>query len=290
MKNDDLIGIAMILGIIAIALFGGNKTAANNRNVTPTQKQASIEKQIKTAQTQVDQLQKEVQKKEEKKTHSKYYGIVHLQNVNRSSDPKQEYLTLSVDSNSTTTIPLTGWKIQSVNSGQGTSIPTGTYLFFAGMQNTESDIYLTGGDTVYLVTGTSPLGFSFKVNKCSEYHSQFQNFAPYLYSNCPVPQNENLSSIPNQGINDACFDYINSLSACRVQTDPLPRTFSAECIDFITNKLTYNSCVNTHKGDKDFNSKKWYVYLRRSDSLWKSSREQITLYDMDGKIVDSIKY
>ncbi len=158
------------------------------------------------------------------------------------------------------------------------------------MLNTEDTIMLTGGDTLYLVTGISPNGASFKVNKCSGYLGQFQIFVPYLNNICPLPKDEDLSSIPNLVINDACFDRIDTMSRCRIQTAPLPQNLSSECTNFILNKINYPSCVNIHKNDKDFYQKEWRVYLGRSASLWKNKRETIVLYDSLGKIVDTLKY
>jgi hypothetical protein len=91
-------------------------------------------------------------------------------------------------------------------------------------------------------------------------------------------------------INDACFDYIESMGQCRIQTETLPLNWSHECTNFIYNKINYPSCVNTHKNDKDFYQKEWRVYLKRSEKIWKEKRETIILYDDHGKIVDTLKY
>src|SRR3989344_2412318 len=136
--------------------------------------------------------------------------------------------------------------IRSVGEGISTTIPKGTYLFFAGMPNVEENILLTSGDTLYLVTGISPNGSSFKVNKCSGYLGQFQTFIPYLNSNCPLPRNEDLSSIPKTRGNDLCFDYIESMSACRIKTETPPQYLGAECNNFISKKINYSSCVDAH--------------------------------------------
>ena len=158
------------------------------------------------------------------------------------------------------------------------------------MMNAEDDIVLTGGDILYLVTGVSPNGASFKVNKCSGYLGQFQTFVPYLTANCPLPKNEDLSGIPKLVINDACFDYINSMRSCKIQTKSLPVNWGSECINFIYNKINYPSCINTHKNDKDFYQREWRVYLKRSERLWKDKRETVVLYDNLGKIVSTLNY
>ncbi|TSC70190.1 MAG: hypothetical protein CEO12_505 [Parcubacteria group bacterium Gr01-1014_46] len=296
MKNDNALGIVILLSLIAIAVFGGSKGTSNGgffkitpQNQTPEQKQVDIQYQITQAQYKADELKKQIQAEEDKKTQSVYKDIIDLSYVTRSEDPKQEYLTIRVN---TTKAPIniTGWIIKSLASGVSVSIPKGTPLFFTGTVNSEEDIYLDSGDTMYLITGISPNGSSFKLNKCSGYLAQFQTFTPYLYTSCPQPKNENLSSIPRTVNNDACFDYIDYFPTCRIQTESLPANWSYECVNFIYSKINYPSCVNTHKNDKDFYLKEWRVYLKRSEKLWKSSREEIVLYDDVGKIVDTLKY
>lgn len=296
--KDSSLGIMVLMVIIAIALFGGSQGASNNGlfsngNQTPVEKQANIQNQINTTQYKVDQLKKQVAEEEAKKTQSIYKDIVDLSYINHYGNASQEYIAIRVNASATTTIPVTGWTIKSLASGISVKIPQGTYLFFAGSVNSEQNIYLSANDTLYLITGISPNGVSFKLNKCSGYLNQFQNFIPYIPSYCPAPRNENLSSIPRSGYNDTCFDYIDTMPACRIQTDPLPQgsqKWSVECTDFIYKKINYPSCVDTHKNDKDFYQNEWRVYLKRSETLWKNSREDIVLLDQYGKIVDEIKY
>lgn len=292
MENNSA-GIMIILGIVAIALMGGIKSTnvgpTLTNNETPTQNTTSVEQKTENIQSQIESLKIQIQAKEEV-NQSQYKGIVTLSYINRSTNPNQEYATIKVDYNSTSTIPVTGWTLKSLSTGNQVTIPKGTYLFFTGMMNTEDNILLTGGDTLYLVTGTSPNGANFKANKCTGYLGQYQTFVPYLSASCPAPRDEDLSSILNLVINDACFDFINSMSSCKTQTDPLPPTWSSECTNFIYNKINYPSCVNTHRNDKDFYQKEWRIYLKRGKSIWKDRRETIVLYDNEGKIVDTLKY
>ncbi len=297
MKSDDLFPLLVIVGIIVMTLLGGSKNmhplfapAPLTPEQQQEQKQAAIQQQISEAQTKVTQLQAEIKAQEDAKTHSVFYGKVTLQYVSQSTTPSREYIRLAMDSAATTTIPITGWTVRSLSTGVSVTIPKGTYLVFPATTNSEDSINLTGGDVVTLITGTSPNGYSFKVNKCSGYMTQFQDYTPYLSTNCPAPRNEDLSSIPNRVENDACFDYINAFPSCRTQTDPLPLSYSYECKRFITEKINYGSCVNTHKQDADFYQHDWRVYLGRSASLWKTQREDIVLYDWTGKIVSELKY
>ncbi len=298
MNKDDTIGIVILLSIIMISLFGGAKGVSVNNNVarnnnttnrTAEQERREIQRQLTEAKREADKIEQQIKQIEENKNASIYKNIVDLSFVRRSSDPKQEYVQIKVG-RTDTPIKVTGWTLKSSSSGQTVTIPKGTYLFFAGTVNSEEDIYLNNGDTLYLVTGISPNGASFRVNKCSGYLSQFQRFTPNLSTQCPRPRDEDLSSIPNTVNNDACLDYIERFPSCRIQTQTLPANWSYECTNFIYGKINYPSCVNTHKNDSDFYLKEWRVYLKRSERIWKDRREEIILYDNQGKIVDTIKY
>ena len=306
-KNNNGSAILIILIIVILGIMSAtsksNKgampspfstsTSTESISGTPIQntptKQSAPEEQIKELKAQIEDLEKQIQIEENKKIYSEYKDKVTL-SVNRSSDPREEYLTLRVNSGAGTNIQLTGWTLKSLSSGNSATIPKGTYLFFAGTQNLEENINVTGGNVVYVVTGSSPDGVSFKTNKCSGYLEQFQNYTPFMSSNCPLARNEDLSGIPDIAVNDDCLSYINSFPSCKTQTTNLPTNWSYECKNFITTKLNYASCVNTHKNDKDFYGNEWRVYLKRGQSLWKSSRENIVLYDSLGKIVSTLKY
>ncbi len=223
-------------------------------------------------------------------TQSKYKDLIYIDHVSRSDDVNNEYIILRTKGDASTTIPVTGWTLRSESTNQNVTIPKGTYLYFADSQNWEENIVLTGNTSIYLITGYSPNGASFKLNKCSGYLSQFQNWNPWLPNSCPAPKNEDLSSIPKTVNNDACFDYIDYMPACRIQTNTLPANWSYECTNFIYTKINYPSCINTHKNDKDFGVNEWRVYLKRNARLWKDRRESIVLIDNEGKIVSRFTY
>jgi hypothetical protein len=293
--KDDWFPIGVIVVIIAIGLFGGAKNpngggllSVSNSNTTESQ-QVDLQRQINDTQYKVNDLQKQVEEEQDKKVASVYKGIVSLQYVNRGSDASSEYLVIKVI-NKTQPINITGWTLVSTSTGTRITIPKSTYLYFAGGQNAEQDVYVENGDTIYLTTGNSPIGSGFKVNKCSGYLTQFQIFNPGVNTNCPLPHDENLSSIPRSPVNDACLDYIQNFPQCRIQTETLPLNWGYECTNFIYTKITYPSCVDTHKNDSNFYQHEWRIYLKRSERIWKNYRENITLYDNNGKVVDTLYY
>lgn len=298
MEKDNWIGILIIVGVILAGLYGSSAKNtgsgifsmgnAGNENYAEQNRQYEIQQKLNEAQRQTEELKSKIAEEENKKIRSKYYGVISISYVSRSADPKYEYVMIR--NNGTTTIPITGWTVKSNASGQSVSIPQGTYLYFANSQNEKTNIYLSPNDILYLITGYSPIGVNFKINKCSGYLQQFQSYYPYLPSSCPLPKNENLSSIPRLVINDECLDYIESFPSCKIQTGDLPIKWSYECKNFITEKINYSSCINTHKNDKDFYQNEWRVYLERNLPIWKDRRETVTLYDNNSKVVSSVSY
>jgi len=213
---------------------------------------------------------------------STYYGAGDKDHAN------QEYLSIKTEQNITDKIRITGLIIRSAASGIKVEIGQGAYLYFSGQINSGQDIYLNANETAHIITGRSPLGISFRVNKCLGYLSKNQSFTPYLYSNCPAIQDEPVPTAPNQ-LNDKCLDYIQYFPACTTFTTG-KLELSPECNNFLIEKANYSYCSQTHKNDKDFYSADWRIYLLRDETIWKDKRETIELLDQNGKLIDSISY
>lgn len=207
-----------------------------------------------------------------------------------STKPETEYLTFSLSSQHEGKVLITGFEIRSPVTGQSAMIGEGVELPFAGVVNVEDPVFISPGDKVVVVTGRSPTGYSFRLNKCTGYFEQFQDFTPSLPRECPRAIDEEQPEPPN-AFNDQCLDYIERIPRC---TMPLKNTdiayLQSQCRTFITEQLNYKSCVETHKNDKDFYKKEWRIYLGRSEELWKSKREIIKLLDLNKKTVDTITY
>ena len=199
-----------------------------------------------------------------------------------------EYITLRADNNLKEKIHLTDLTLKSAASGVKVKIGQGIYLYFSGTINPAQDIFLGPGETAYIITGRSPLGVSFRVNKCMGYLAKNQNFTPYLYGDCPAVRNEPLPKAPNQ-LNDNCLDYVERFPACTTFTTG-KLELSPECNNFLIEKANYGYCVQTHKNDKDFYQADWRIYLSRDETLWKSKRETIELLDQNSKLIDSVSY
>ena len=207
-----------------------------------------------------------------------------------SSDPANEYVYLQTSYNSNTPVDVSGWTLVSESTGATAVIPKGTEVPTTGIVNPAQDIILPSGVRVVIASGRSPIGASFRENKCIGYFSTFQKFSPPLPQNCPSPTDELAAQFGIGYIRDsACYDYANKLSRCQVSLSP-PVSLSGACQSFLIKDLNYNGCVDAHKNDKDFAGDTWRVYLGRTTSLFRSTHEVVKLLDKQGNTVDAFAY
>jgi hypothetical protein len=207
-----------------------------------------------------------------------------------SADPRNEYITLSIPQDASLPIDLSGWSFSSDASGNMTSIPKGTEVPTSGVINAAEDIVLKPGMRAIISSGPSPIGASFRENKCIGYFSTFQSFYPTLPQSCPTPSNELTSFYGPDYIRDSsCIDYTNNLSRCQVALTP-PVTLSGTCQSFMIKYLNYNGCVDAHRNDADFLGDTWRIYLGRTTPMWRTQNEIVKLLDADGKTVDAFSY
>ncbi|HET9641638.1 MAG TPA: hypothetical protein VFP46_02210 [Candidatus Paceibacterota bacterium] len=206
-----------------------------------------------------------------------------------AGDPSSEYILLYVPSGSGVPVDISGWQLVSEATGNASYIPRGTEVPMSGTINAVQDIVLTPGTRAYLISGRSPIGGSFRENKCIGYYSNFQSFYPSLPQNCPTGQNE-LGSYYADSLRDvACTDYTNRLSRCQAVLTP-PTTVSSACQNFLVKYFNYNGCADTHRSDADFLGDTWHIYLGRTTPLWRSSHELVKLLDREGAVVDAFTY
>lgn len=224
---------------------------------------------------------------------SPYRGLVsmnHYVSGAGSIDPRNEYIEMHASQSASLPINISGWMFVSEATGAAITIPKGTETPASGTINAAQDIILAPGDQVMVISGPSPIGASFRENKCIGYFSTFQKFSPSLPQNCPAPSDE-LNSFYGTGyIRDAsCIDYVNKLSRCQIALTP-PMGATSACQSFVTTYLNYNGCVTAHQSDADFKSNVWRVYLGRTNAMWRSQHEIVKLLDAAGKTVDAFSY
>lgn len=226
-------------------------------------------------------------------TPSPYRGKVlmnHYVSGAGSADPKNEYLEIRVAQNAGGPVDLSEWTLVSAASGSSVRIPKGTEVPTSGIVNEYEHIVLSPGDHAIVLSGASPIGASFRENKCIGYFSTFQTFSPPLPQNCPLPSNE-LSTFygPNYIQDASCIDYVNRIPRCQVTLSP-PVNVSNSCQNFTIKYLNYNGCVTAHRNDADFMGDSWRIYLGRTTPMWRTKHEIVKLLDANGKTVDAFSY
>lgn len=199
-----------------------------------------------------------------------------------------EYVVIKLSDSAPSRVLLTGMTLKSNSSGRTAEIGKGAYLSQQATINAEEPVYLEPGTTAYIITGRSPTGYSFRLNKCTGYFAQFQRWTPSLPIQCPYPKQEPIPPAPN-ALPDSCLEYIDNMGRCKIVPNP-PDELSPECRNFIRDSFTYPKCVANHRTDSDFYKNEWRIYLSRDLTLWKSTREVISLLDSSGKVIDTITY
>lgn len=226
-------------------------------------------------------------------TPSPYRGLVwmnHYVSGAGSTDPKNEYIEISVAQSSSVPVDLSEWRLVSDASGKSAAIPKGTETPTSGSVNASQDIVLSPGTRAIVASGKSPIGASFRENKCIGYFSSFQSFYPALPQTCPVPSDELAAFYgPNYIRDPFCIDYVNKLSRCQVVLSP-PSGASGSCQAFLVKYLNYNGCADAHRNDANFMGDTWRIYLGRTAAMWGSTHELIKLLDINGKTVDAFSY
>lgn len=224
---------------------------------------------------------------------SPYRSIVSMSNYvsnASSSNPNSEYVQIAVGVNAGTFVNITNWKLVSETTGKAAVIPGGTTVPTSGIVNPTQDIVLAPGEHAVIVSGRSPIGMSFRENKCIGYFSTFQQFSPSLPQNCPLPSDELVALYGDFYVRDAkCLEYVRSLSRCQTVLFP-QKDISRACKNFVLQYLNYNGCVTAHKNDPDFEGNTWHIYLGLLKHMWRSQYEVVKLRDSTGKTVDAFSY
>lgn len=206
-------------------------------------------------------------------------SVVGVQNTS----PEKEVLILKISNNYKGGLTLSGLSL--VNSaGISTEIGLGTNEFRFGEINEKEVINAKPGDAIYLVSGYSPVGASFRVNSCTGYLAQFQEFTPELsIYQCPKPE------VTSTKTDAYCLEFLKTTSACTLPTD-IPEALSVECREEISENFNYSSCVLQNGNRNDFNKKEWRVYLDKKSTLWDKNKDEIRLVSQDRETIARLEY
>ena len=252
-----------------------------------------IEREIEKVQNELKKIEEELEKLETQGESSPYKGMVTIDHSTagpRSKDVDKEYVIIKTSSRNKESIRITGWRIESLITKRRVTIGGVSLLPRSGIVNSESPLYLPPGEKAIVATSRSPIGSSFRTNKCTGYFEQFQDFNPNLKRSCPYPEDE-LEDFSNISlIDDSCYDYVDRLPKCQLILDALPPSLSNSCNVFINENISYTGCITNHRNDLDFFQKEWRVFLNSEEELWRERREILRLLDNNGKTVDVFTY
>jgi len=208
----------------------------------------------------------------------------------RERDVMEEYLVLDVSNKASGPIDISGFTIASTKYKEQTVIPYGVETFLIGETQPAERIVARPGDRIIIVSGKSPLGSSFRENKCTGYLAQYQNFTPSLSRDCPSPAEEFDSFYTGPSLDaNLCRDHVSSIRSCTYDSY-VPRQLPAACKPFVDQYLHHNGCVAAHKNDADFSGDTWRIYLGKSRTLYADTYESIRLLDAAGRVVDVYAY
>lgn len=232
--------------------------------------------------------QEKIDTKEDLEETNKWEGAINISYARaKENNPQKEYIELRPSFSAKDSMPISGWYLQN-RDGTKAQIPKGTNLAYSARVNPQQTIYLNSGDRAIIITGESPVGTSFRLNKCTGYFGQFQEFNPSLPKHCPDPEDE----LENSSLyyEDECYNYVKTLSRCETPLRDFALDISNDCREFLNEDLTYTSCVDAHKNDDDFYEKEWRIYLGRNEELWSNGRDAIRLFDDKGNLIKEIAY
>ena len=223
---------------------------------------------------------------------SVYRGLVTFERYSsgpKATTAKNESVSIRLSSRANESVRIDGWKLVSSVTGQSATIPQGTEIPRSGIINAIEPIMLRPGDTAAISTGRSPIGASFRENRCIGYFEQYQKFTPSLPKTCPVPEDEFDRFYDAPLRDDTCRTFIKAIPRCTLISS-IPPIFASTCGGFIGTYLNYNGCITAHGSERDFLGTSWRIFIGRDSELWKAKYETIKLIDRDGKTVDLYAY
>lgn len=210
----------------------------------------------------------------------------------REENPNEEYLTIKTARTVTGTLTISDWRLESTVSNISLPLGPGAQLPVFGRVNSELPVAIGANTTVYVVSGRSPVGMSFRLNTCTGYFEQFQDFEPRLPIECPFPT-EALTNATKRFSNytpsSACRSFISRFGRCETNTNSGP-PLESQCQTVAFNDLTYNGCIGLHSNDAGFYKNEWRLFLDQDQELWDQNDDRIRLLDENGFVIDVVSY
>ncbi|MEK7163255.1 MAG: hypothetical protein AAB775_00900 [Patescibacteria group bacterium] len=206
----------------------------------------------------------------------------------KAKNPDEEHIVVEADPYSKNVIGISGLVLRGAGLDTSILLPKAAELALTGTPPDKTDILLPPGGRAIIVSGRSPIGTSFRVNKCSGYLSQFQKYVPDLDRSCPYPTDE--LKLYGPAGEATCAEFVERIPRCKIFQGAPSKALSNACVNFLAEKLNYNACVANHKKDADFYSKEWRLFLNQQNELWRNENEIIRLMDAENTVLDAVTY
>jgi hypothetical protein len=248
--------------------------------------------ELNQLQAQYDDLSTRVKNAKDFGNPSPYRGeITFGMHAAAESTATNEYLTLEANTQNKNAIPLIGWSLQSAVTGTRVPLPPAARFFVAGVVNTTEAVTLEPGASLVISSGASPVGVSFRENKCTGYLNELQPFTPPLQQSCPEVSSELPLTAQNiQTYGDACIEYVKNIPLCHFPGTDQNVSMSQTCKIFLVDHLSYNGCSGAHRNEVGFLAKSYRLYVGSSAGLWRDTHDIVRLLDADGRTVDVLSY
>ncbi|MBI3633979.1 MAG: peptidoglycan-binding protein [Candidatus Vogelbacteria bacterium] len=220
----------------------------------------------------------------DKSATSTYYGKIKIYSIGGYSrvNPVNEHIVIRNQSTTTEPISITGFVLVTTSKEEFT-IPKGRELLDLSPAQ-DVDITLNKSGYARIVTGLQNNNINFKENICEGYFDEFSDFNGELLHNCPQPDIRSVSpKLP-----DHCIQIFESRDSCRT-VDPTTIQV-AECVAYADAHLNYQGCVKDNVKRDDFYGNNWHIWMQRNRKFLRYIHDNVTLYDPQGKFVDTYSY
>ena len=181
--------------------------------------------------------------------------------VTSAVTPEQEFVTITLEESAGGPLMLTGLAL--LQDHFLVPIEKSVKKFVRGnISSARAVVVETFPTTIIVNSGRSPAGVSFRVNRCSGFLEEFQNFYPSLVTDCP-----NINTLLERqsiAISKECRDYFERAPSCTSLPDDVP----TQCSYLLIEHIGYNQCVDAVENDTDFYKNEWRLFLESPKTLW----------------------
>ena len=222
--------------------------------------------------------------------HAGYVRFLNRTSSVKKSNPLEEYFVILVSNDTPIPFSLTGWKILDFNGKKSYTFGKGVSRLFPLGRNLRENIGIEAGTVIIVSSGKSPVGDSFRINRCTGFREQFKDFSPALKRACPNVREFLEKTTKSISFSDeVCYNVLSRIGRCEAVVGRTPGA-SSECKAFIQEDLTEKGCVAAFKNNPSFYLPEWRVFLNSKKEIWKGDSNALYLLDNQDLLVATLIY